>query len=380
MPNRTAITLVEVAVILVCIFVLLGLLLPAMDTGNGRATLRAYCQNNLRSLGQAVIIFETSRHNYPGYLQSTGTFVANEMPCDPAISDNQTSSLQSHTKLATWAVMLLPYIDQQAVWERWSENRYPIAFSGSPNHPTTSGVAGDEYCSFAAPNIGTFQCPQDRSDQPNGGSNSYVANTGMHHASSNGHVSFAESLSATNGIFTNKFLGLDANGNRVAIGPDVSSRDVKDGLSSTLLLSENVHALPWHRAGFSDASDLRLPTDGSEIRYPPAARFAQGIVWHYEDDSRIAGAAKVSAVHRINGGLLNAATVNAKMSPSNCADLARPSSHHPDDLVQAVFADGSTRTLTPSIDYRVYQAILTPNGSQSHVPDPSFLLTDQLAE
>ncbi len=378
MRNRTGITLVETAVILVCIFVLLGLLLPAMNASVGGP--RAGCQNNLRSLGQAIVNFETAKGRYPGYLESYGTFIGGEVPRDPAITDQQSGTLTNHCKLGTWAVGLLPFIDQQAVWERWSEDRYPIAFSSSREHSPTSGEAGDGYCILAVPNIQTFRCPHDQSDEPNGGTNSYIANTGMHHASSKGRVSFAQSLAAANGIFTNKFAGLDEDGIPVAVGPDVSSKDVKDGLSCTLLLSENTNALPWHRAGFANAADLQLPADGSEIRYPPAARYAQGLVWHYEDDSGIADASKIKPEHRVNGGGIITPATKLTMSPTNCADLARPSSYHAGGLVQSVFADGSTRTLTNSIDYRVYQAILTPNGSESHVPDPSFALTDQLPE
>jgi hypothetical protein len=39
-------------------------------------------------------------------------------------------------------------------------------------------------------------------------------------------------------------------------------------------------------------------------------------------------------------------------------------------------ADGATRFIRETIDYRVYQALLTPDGNLSDVPLPTFKLSD----
>ncbi|MGI9469418.1 MAG: DUF1559 domain-containing protein, partial [Rubripirellula sp.] len=54
------------------------------------------------------------------------------------------------------------------------------------------------------------------------------------------------------------------------------------------------------------------------------------------------------------------------------SDLARPSSAHRTG-VNAAFADGSTRFIDENIDYRVYQALMTPSGKTSSVPYPRFV-------
>jgi hypothetical protein len=59
--------------------------------------------------------------------------------------------------------------------------------------------------------------------------------------------------------------------------------------------------------------------------------------------------------------------------------LARPSSAHVDG-VNAGFADGATRFVAQSVDYRVYQALMTPRGKSSDVPWKEFVLTDELGE
>ncbi|MGB7343626.1 MAG: DUF1559 domain-containing protein [Pirellulaceae bacterium] len=374
MSERNGITLVEVLVILFCIFVLLGLMLPAMVDDRSLSG-RYLCLNNLRSIGIATINYETSKDQFPGYLADFGTFTGNTDPGDP---DADPNVLVSHRKIGTWAVSLLPYLDQQAVYERWSEDRYPIALSGSKTCPMTSGECGDGYSMLAAPNISVFICPEDETtDLQDGGRNSYVCNAGLHHSSTGGRVSFGQSMSAANGVFNNKFAGLGADGLPVAVGPKVTMEDLKDGLSNTLLVTENIHAMPWHRAGFTNASDLVVPQDASETRYPSSSRYTQGIVWHFEDTQGTSNASAVKPVHRINGVAPGKTLEQMNMTSQNAADLARPSSFHP-GVVHSVFADGSTRTLTDSIDYRVYQAILTPRGSESDVPDPSFVLTDEI--
>ena len=298
-----------------------------------------------------------------------GTFDAND---SSSLADLfiEKGSPVSHRKIGGWAVAILPYIDQQAIYEHWTDDRFPIVFSAD----SKSSASSTQYISIAAANISTYQCPSDPGRLGSTASfSSYACNAGMYHDSPVGGVSFAQSMSAANGVFNNKFPGLDQNGNPVATGPDVSLDDFKDGLSHTLLFSENINAQSWHRAGLANADDLVIPADGSEIRYPIASRYAQGLVWHYEDDKGAGGAPKVAAIHRING-----AASNKLMTIANASDLARPSSFH-EGGVNAVFADGSTRFLSETIDYKIYQALLTPRGKQSDTPNPAFVIpTDAL--
>ncbi len=61
--------------------------------------------------------------------------------------------------------------------------------------------------------------------------------------------------------------------------------------------------------------------------------------------------------------------------PNNSIDLARPSSLHIGGANVAMM-DGTIRFLTETIDYRVFQALMTPNGKKSDVPTPEFVLTN----
>ncbi|QDT11685.1 DUF1559 domain-containing protein [Stieleria marina] len=376
MRKRNGITFVEAVILLFCIVMLLDLLLPAIGPPIHHAR-KMQCVNNLRSLAQATIGYTLNKKVLPGHTMDFGTFSSG---VDPGLKNAGGSRITSHRKIGTWAVALLPYLDQQATWERWTDSRYPIAFSGDEEFPVSQGTAGVGYCGLSVPNVTVFQCTEDATlDSHSLGRNSYVANAGMHPDSSIGSVSLAQSMSVANGLFNNKFAGIGRNGKPIAIGPDVHLEDMMDGLGSTLLLSENANAMPWHRAGFFDASDLVVPNNASEIRYPTFSRYTHGLVWHYEDDSANTKAPPVNPVHLVNGVPTSSELETLKMSPINCANLARPSSFH-QGIVHAVFADGAVRTITDSIDYRVYQAMLTPCGSKSDVPDPTFVLTDEIAE
>jgi prepilin-type processing-associated H-X9-DG protein len=104
------------------------------------------------------------------------------------------------------------------------------------------------------------------------------------------------------------------------------------------------------------------------------------MVWHYEDNQLPPPIPRVNPFHAISGGDGDTNKVTAlRMRPTNCFDLARPSSVHP-ETVNMTLADGSVRTINKNIEYFVYQALLTPHGRKSDVPNPEFVLTDEIAE
>ena len=129
-----------------------------------------------------------------------------------------------------------------------------------------------------------------------------------------------------------------------------------------------------------------------------AAQYTQGMVWHYEDTeaanpklarqwNKLGGTnavrpKDVAPIHRINGcsdqnrkTLFNLRIIDL----ASAADLARPSSAHATG-VNAAFADGSTRFINENINYRVYQALMTPCGKTSSVPYPGYRLPAQFRE
>jgi prepilin-type processing-associated H-X9-DG protein len=48
----------------------------------------------------------------------------------------------------------------------------------------------------------------------------------------------------------------------------------------------------------------------------------------------------------------------------NAPGYCRPASQHPGGSVNVIFADGHGRAIEPSIDYLIYQQLMTPNGAK----------------
>ena len=95
-PRRAGFTLVEMLVVIAIIGILVGLLLPAVQMAR-EAGRRIQCTNNLKQIGLAVHQF----HDTQGYLPTS-------RPRDAFL---------------TWPVFLMPYIEQNTLYERFDVMR-----------------------------------------------------------------------------------------------------------------------------------------------------------------------------------------------------------------------------------------------------------------
>ena len=398
-------TLVELLVVITIIGILMGLLIPAVNAARETAR-RNQCATNMKNLALAGVQHDVNKKSLPGYIQSFGKFDAGTDPSDP----NKTPT--NHLKLGTWGVALLPWLDGQPTYEHWTQDRYPVVTT-STDLGKLNSTSGTGMHPLAAPNLAIFQCPSNPVSRGNFGKNSMVYNNGMHWKTQNGtnllrnyggNNALINSMDKNSGVGTQQYKSsVDA----------VTLDDMKDGQGFTMMFSENVQALPWHRSGFANKQRLQQaytnPNAGgvnNQIVYQ--SRYTNGMVWHYEDDKyaetpleaywngspefdlpnlgngatppRVTPEA-VLDFHKING---RGATVaedifNLDLTVNNSTKLARPSSAHVDG-VNCAFADGATRFILQSIDYRVLQALMTPRGKASLVPYPEYVLTDELGD
>lgn len=350
-------TLVELLVVITIIGILMGLALPAINMVRESAR-RAQCNANVKGITTGVIGYNGSKDSLPKYVQLFGNYSGAADPSDPA------STPPAHPKLGGWQVAIMGHLDQQPTYERWTEDRYPLLSNNAGN----AGPYG--YSNNTAPSLELFQCPSKSSFTGDIGVNTYVGNTGM--AASPG-AGFFSPLSSTSVFVTSQSKANTVfNSGYGTVGPTIRMEDIADGLTNTMLVSENVQAQPWHLVGLA-AGITVLDPDGDPATpapYPAASRYLQGMVWHYFDKDGAGGASAVAGVdYTINGGDI----VFTKMTTGNMAILARPSSEHSDG-VNIGMADGSTRFLSETVDYRIYQALLTPKHKSSNVPFPEYVL------
>jgi prepilin-type processing-associated H-X9-DG protein len=245
-------------------------------------------------------------------------------------------------------------LDAQPTYEVWTEDKYPVVNSLG-------------FTKNATPNLPIMQCPSSTTIESAYARNSYVSNNGMHPFDT---IDFARSMNRANGVFNNKYPGA----NMFAVGDSVRTDDLKDGQGNTVLFSENLQSLPW--------SNLTVLGYAPDLNYPIESRYVNGFVWHYRDPNSfsVAGApvsTTPKTVHLINGAAGDQdkfrLRMNALPASHEIADLARPSSAHVSG-VNMGFADGSSRYVTDDIDYRIYQAYMTPRGKSSNVPFTEYVL------
>ncbi len=409
--RRRGFTLIELLVVISIIGVLVGLLLPAINSAR-EAGRRTQCLNNMRQLALAINAFAGRKNVFP----AAGTFF--EDNTTPATS-GQTSILYSALGSGTagistgttpnpvsnagysWVVSILSDLDQQDLANNWTLHQ-PYWSATAPDTSTTPNLV------IGRAALGVLRCPDDNNYTPNEGNLSYVVNGGFTRfpfypspwvgnkadgdtnggTAASAYLTFDSPNNVTapgnlqksgvmflNSVYDNIFdtTVLSAQNGRSPAwgGAKTTPSAITDGMSATLLLGENTlvgystgtaysglqetnWSAPFPNFCMFIASDDICEKLGSQQKSTGncVGNF-QSTYNNQVDDPQWEQANKQGTYENINYG--------QNLTIKGTFPFA--TSGHPTGANFA-FCDGAARFLTNTIDGTVYSKLVTPAGSK----------------
>ena len=316
--RKRGFTLVELLVVIAIIGVMVGLLLPAVQAAR-EAARRMQCGNNLKQLALA-------HHNYESTYGS--------LPPRKGGTQGSSALTGNGGRLTTGFIGILPFIEQQAMYDRIQAGDATAGIAPGGPQSWQGWAVWDN--SPAA-----LRCPSDSNNTPGGRLNSYAFSVG----------------DQAEGILNN-----ETNRGLFAVRRNVGFREITDGLSNTILMSERLIQTGYaaqnpSAAGFQEIDYLLGSAQVSGVHNSPALCrtvtlgrwYAEGTPinnqWgrHWTDGQS----------HRVSFNTILPPNSPTCFDRGSYADqqgmILPPVSRHPGG-VSVALADASVRFMTSSID------------------------------
>lgn len=334
--SRAGLTLIELLVVVAIISLLIGLLLPAVQSAR-EAARRAQCANNLKQIGLALHAYESHYNAFP--FQNTSVDRISDLvtpDCNPGNYVLDYLSAQ---------VRLTPFLERPEIFASLNVTMEFCIPPKEPPHPANATALKVRIAGLLCPSDGTA-----------------LAGAG-YPTSYRGNVGVGPSINETS-------EGPDSGNGFFPFEANFRAAMVVDGLSHTVAFSERLVG-SGGRPGSADRDfgDLLIIYRGASLtadfaldvcrvaaaspsfpRHPKA-----GYLWH--EGSRTN--AYYTHAQEPNGSIPDALSFVA--NPTHGVATAR--SNHPGG-VNALMGDGSTRFVTESIRRPVWRALGTRNGRE----------------
>lgn len=382
--RRTGFTLVELLVVIAIIGIMVGLLLPAVQSAR-EAARRMSCSNNMKQIGLAAHNHESSYKRFPGSGQCGST-------------GSNTTFYQIHST----ATQLLPYIEQQSVYQLFDMTaditvQYPgavatvggvqvwqVATNNTLLHPKTKGLSYDDLRFpsgqvAARTQIPTYVCPSTPLD-------------GAGRDPLYGLGGFDYMFPTVSDIETDptqpEYLARAASARRTLMGvPAMLDCDsskmasTTDGTSNTILCIEDAGRANPSVSKFGALSERTTPVLASNVAFPVATGTASGAtatpsigrkMWAWADPDAVgngySGPSNAVAPGSRQARFLNydapiGGPIECQWAVNNCGPNDEPFSFHGAG-VNSVFGDGSVRFLSKSTDTLTSKWMVGRNDSQ----------------
>ncbi len=308
-----AFTLVELLVVIAIIGILISLLLPAVQAAR-EAARRAQCSNNLKQLALGMHLYLDGHGSFP-----PGCLLA------PGMAGRQGFRWYDD---CTWAHAILPYIEQQNVYDRFD---LKLSCSHANNKPARQVK------------IALMACPSDGLAE-NEWQSATWSRVRYNYAVSWGNTSTSQQ--ATRG--TETFGGAAFTWNT-----PTPMADLRDGSSNTLLLAEVISAKGASWQGSLGDCTICRGGQGFETWTGPNSPIPDAVDQTCPDQGDLRGINCVVGLTQAPG--------EGSPFPPNLHHAAR--SQHPGG-VHAALGDGAVRFFSDSTDLALWRGLSTSQGGE----------------